>query len=520
MGITNEELLSAEVELQKNQIRFEETQELALIGSWEINLKSMEVNWSKEMYKIFELKETVAGLIHKTYQKAIHPDDIPKLDKAIKQLITTGQIGSIEFRILSKDKTIKYISAIGEPLKNKTNGGVHSIRGTVQDITKQKLAALAKSDFLSCMSHEIRTPINGIIGIANLLKEENLSDVQKEYINTLNFSADHLSTLVSDILDFSKIESGQMSFEKISFNLEKNCLQIIKQFEHRAIEKGIKLVFTPEKLGSYSLYGDYGRLNQVLANLLSNALKFTEKGAVTLSYQIIEECEDKINIRFIVKDTGIGIAGCQLDNIFESFTQANESITRKYGGTGLGLTISKKLVELQKGKISVKSKIGEGSAFTVQLSFDKHVYKSSLLPAISIEQLSPIAKDLNGMKILIAEDNNINAMVLTRFLTKWNTKTAVAKDGLEVLHILENEEFDLILMDIQMPNLDGIEATEIIRKNIWKGYANIPIIAFTADASVDTHADLIKKGFYHCITKPFNPDTLYNYLKKSFVLSK
>jgi signal transduction histidine kinase/ActR/RegA family two-component response regulator len=505
----------AEAELNKSQVRFEETQELAHIGSWEFNFISKEVIWSKEMYRIFEAEGKPSTRLIDLYRKRIHPSDIPLVQKAIRSVVKNHGTNTVEARILCRNGTVKYVLAIGEVVKDPYVGEVIGLRGTVQDITKQKQAAMAKSEFLSCMSHEIRTPINGVVGIANLLMEESLTKKQKEYIKTLNFSAQHLATVVSDILDFSKIESGHMIFERVSFNLEKNCRYVFNLFANKAAEKNITFNFLPAPMKDYSLYGDYVRLNQVLSNLLSNAIKFTGKGSVDFSYFIEEENGDKVKISFRVKDTGIGIPEENQKQIFESFTQADETITRQYGGTGLGLTISKKLVELQGGSIFVNSLRGKGSEFIVELWFDKHVYKKETLPGITTAEKNQ-NKDLNGMKILVAEDNNINAMVLTRFLSKWNIESKVAQDGSEAIEMLKKESFDIVLMDIQMPNLDGIEATKIIRQSEDELLKNILVVAFTADASVDNHRELLKIGFNHCMTKPFNPETLFLFLKKNY----
>ncbi|MFI5131786.1 MAG: ATP-binding protein [Chitinophagales bacterium] len=504
----------AEAELKKSQIRFEETQELAHIGSWEFSFVTKEIAWSKEMYRIFEVEEYSSASLATLYRKRILREDVPVVQRAIKSLVKNHGTNAVECRISGQSAAVKYILVIGEIIKD-PNGAVTGLRGTVQDITKQKLAAMAKSEFLSCMSHEIRTPINGVVGIANLLLEEDLNEKQKEYIKTLNFSAQHLATVVSDILDFSKIESGHMVFEKVSFNLEKNCQYLFNLFANKAAEKRIGFNFLPSPMKEYSLYGDYVRLNQVLSNLLSNAIKFTDKGSVDFSYSIKDDNGDKARICFSVKDTGIGIPEENQKQIFESFTQADETITRQYGGTGLGLTISRKLVELQGGNISLKSIRGKGSEFTVELSFDKHVYKKETIVPITTAEKNQ-NKDLTGMKILVAEDNNINAMVLTRFLTKWKIESKVAKDGSEALKMLGIENFDMVLMDIQMPNLDGIEATKIIRQSDNHLLKNMMVVAFTADASVDTHRELLKIGFDHCITKPFNPEALFTFLKKNF----
>jgi signal transduction histidine kinase/ActR/RegA family two-component response regulator len=391
---------------------------------------------------------------------------------------------------------------------------------------KAEQTTLAKSDFLSTMSHEIRTPINGVIGLSNLLLEEKLSDKQMEYVKTLNFSAQHLLALVSDILDFSKIESGSLHLEKTSFNLEKLCKHVFDLYKGKADEKGIVYNFNPVPVKDYSLYGDPTRLSQILSNLLSNAIKFTSKGSVDfsytlkdkeeplveLSYRLKEESNHKVLVEFIIKDSGIGIPQQQQSKIFESFSQADKSITREYGGSGLGLTISKRLVELHGGSITVNSVHGKGSEFIVSVPLDKHVYTDK--EALERNARKTPTEKLTGMKILIAEDNHINALVLTRFLQKWNAEFVVAKDGQEAVDCIKKERFDVVLMDLQMPIMDGMEATALIRNIDDDSINKIPIVAFTADALIDNHRRLIKLGFDHCLTKPFNPEALLKFLKR------
>lgn len=387
----------------------------------------------------------------------------------------------------------------------------------LEDATIEKIRAeqshIAKNDFLSTMSHEIRTPINGVIGISNLLMEEELTVRQKEYVNILNFSSRHLLSIVSDILDFSKIESGNIHFDKNSFDLKSTCFNITELYNSRAKEKNINLFFEPDESVSNSLHGDSVRLCQVLTNLVSNAIKFTEKGSVTLKYRNISETTSNITIKFSIKDTGIGIAKDKIDKIFESFSQADASISSQFGGTGLGLTISKKLIELQGGKISVNSELGKGSEFVFYLSFEKHVYVDNLPTP---NRVTDRVKNLQGMKVMVVEDNRINAQVLSSFLKKWNIQIELATNGKEALEKLDESEFDLVLMDLQMPVMDGKEATKIIRTEKLSSYGKIPIIALTADASSDTQKSITQFGFNHYLSKPFSPDALYRLLNKYY----
>ena len=359
------------------------------------------------------------------------------------------------------------------------------------------------------MSHEIRTPINGVIGISNLLLEEKLTDVQREYVDTLRFSAQHLSSIVSDILDFSKIESGNLILEKVPFFLREVASNVFKLFENKANEKQLRFNFFPDPSIHDQLLGDYVRLSQILSNLLSNAIKFTETGSIELAYSLKETKGDRFLIEFSVRDTGIGIAPEQTERIFDNFSQADVSTTRKYGGTGLGLTICKKLVELQEGNIKVDSQLGQGSVFTVEIWYEKQLEKLKA----TIPKSTPVF-DLGGMKILVAEDNNVNILVLTPLLKRWGAQYLVANDGEEAIALTQKEDFDVIIMDIQMPNVDGREAANTIRMLPDEHKRSIPIIAFTAEASVESKQELLLSGFNDCLTKPFQPEILYNTLKK------
>ncbi len=385
---------------------------------------------------------------------------------------------------------------------------------TIEKIRAEQ-SAEAKSEFLSTMSHEIRTPINGVIGIANLLKDEDLTPRQKEYVDILGTSSKQLYSLISDILDFSKIETGKVEFDTTSFNLDVLCHSVFHVFKIAAKEKNITFKYTPDKTIQNSVYGDSNRLSQILTNLLSNAIKFTNKGSVTLSYRLLSKTTNSNTIEFSVKDTGIGIKEEEKEKIFQGFSQANKSISTQFGGTGLGLVISKKLIEMQGGNIQMKSDYGIGTEFTFYLTFESHAFIDT---EKAIQSSNSIKKDksiLNGMKVLVAEDNSINVLVIKRFLEKWSVNFKIVGNGKEALALLAKEDFDLVLMDLHMPEMDGEEATSEIRKMNNK-ISTIPIVALTANASVDTQQKLLNNGFTNYISKPFSPDNLFKILKKYY----
>jgi len=500
----------AEAQILQSQVLYEEAQTIAQVGSWEFNLSGGELHWSKETYRIFGLENCPDEQLLGAWREKCHPVDLIKLDEAIQNTVHTGVQFHVEHRAIFKDGRVKYIACIGEAIRN-SEGQIVGLKGTDQDITAQKQAAIAKSEFLASMSHEIRTPINGVIGIADLLMEEQLSPTQREYLDTLKFSAQHLSSIVSDILDFSKIESGKLVLERIPFDLAKVTSHVFRLFENSAKDKTITLTFVPDPRIKHLLTGDYFRLSQVLSNILSNAIKFTDKGSVELAYHLMEEMKSSVRVKFSVKDTGVGISAEQLEQIFDDFTQADVSTSRKYGGTGLGLSISKKLVEQQGGSISVESRLGQGSTFSVEMKYDKHEDLSSTIAA-DIPATPPM--NLQGMTFLIAEDNDVNALVLTAILKKWGAKYTLAQDGQEAIDCMKKDDFDAIIMDIQMPNVDGKEATQVIRQFSDDRKRNIPIIAFTAEASVEFQEEYLNCGFNDCVTKPFRPEQLYKILKK------
>ncbi|MEY4875529.1 MAG: hypothetical protein RL708_678, partial [Bacteroidota bacterium] len=371
---------------------------------------------------------------------------------------------------------------------------------------KAEEAALEKQQFASIMSHEVRTPLNAVIGMTNILLMDNPRDNQIQELNTLKFAAENLLMLVNDILDFSKIESGKVNLEKITFDLPIMVNNLKNSYQFKADEKGIKINLIVDESIPHQLLGDPTRISQILNNLVSNAIKFTEIGFVDISIRAIQQLNGSVKIRFEIADSGIGIPMEKHQSIFDSFSQANSDTTRKYGGTGLGLTITKRLVELHNSKIFIDSDLGKGTTFYFDIDFIVSFEK--LLPIINFNDYSDTK--IAGKRILLVEDNPFNQLIATKFLAKWNAIVDTAENGKIALEKLNsNSNYDLILMDIQMPVMDGIATTKAIREHQDISLQSIPIIALTAVAMENDKEKLLKDGMNDYLSKPFNPTDLY-----------
>lgn len=380
-------------------------------------------------------------------------------------------------------------------------------------------AVMIKSQFLSTMSHEIRTPMNAIIGFTHLLMQNPRPD-QVSKLKTLKFSAENLMVLINDILDFNKIEAGMIEFEEVDFSIKELISNIRETMIEKAREKGIQLrLLTDEGLPEFVI-GDPMRLGQIILNLVSNAIKFTNKGKVVISTILSHQDSTKTTINFEVMDTGIGIQENKQQYIFESFTQASSDTTRKYGGTGLGLTITRRLLELQGSSIALKSKPGEGSVFSFELSF---LNSSCKLEKAEIIAYSP-KESLTGIRLLIAEDNQVNVLLAQEFFSQWDVECDVAENGVLALELIKINDYDLVLMDLQMPEMDGYETTRKVRELKDNKYMELPIIALTAATTLDIRDKAFLTGMNDYISKPFNPDELYmkirQYGKRNHAISK
>lgn len=370
-------------------------------------------------------------------------------------------------------------------------------------------AAQSKSDFLSTMSHELRTPLNSVIGMTQLLLNSPYSKEQEENLKIINFSALNLHMLINDVLDFSKLESDKLNLEAISIDLYKLINEISSGMRFQAREKGLELIVEiDEVIRSQKIITDPTRITQIIHNLLGNAIKFTHSGHVSLRLKAYNVEDETIDILFSVTDTGIGINDEQNEVIFDAFTQASSSTTRNYGGTGLGLTIVKRLLILFESNIHLNSAEGKGSEFYFNISFKKDSQPELIQNTYDFEEY-----DLNGLKILVVEDNPINILLLKKIFSNWNNVPVIAVNGIEALEKVEELVYDVILMDIHMPLLDGYETTRLIRNMPDITRSAIPIIALTASVSDDLYSKIKEAGMNEFINKPFNSDDLYNKLK-------
>ncbi|HZJ73405.1 MAG TPA: PAS domain S-box protein [Perlabentimonas sp.] len=508
----------AQEEILRSEIRFRQLAELLPEKVFEANSQgylTFANNYLKSFFNYTD-KAIAQGLHIYQLFDAKHHDIISSY---LNNSIVTPELPSVELMALKSDNStfpvLTHIIAIVE------NNRISRYMGVMVDISAQKnqeqelvkakneaeQASRAKERFLSTMSHEIRTPMNAVIGMTNILLSEKPMEHQLAYLQSLKYSAEGLMSLLNDVLDFSKIEAGKHVVNSKAFDLEKFAKGVYKVFKYSATKKGIDLSLSYDDTLPANVVSDSGKLNQILTNLTSNAIKFTAKGGVGIEFKKVRETAASVWVRFSVSDTGIGIPIDKQKVIFKEFVQANANTTRQYGGTGLGLAISHKLVSVLKGSLEVTSSPSKGSEFFFTLSLRKSKVAKKNTSDLVTKPIS-ISKLDRPVRVLVVEDNEINSFIVLKFLKDWGFDTQLAENGAEAVSMVRNNSYDLILMDLEMPVMSGYEATKEIRAMTDTSKCDIPIIALTASAMLDVQHKIFNLGMNGFILKPFKPADL------------
>ena len=494
------------------------------VGIWDYDIINNHLKWDNQMFILYGITPDQFSGAYEAWKEGLYPDDLLRGDKEIQMALRGEKDFDTEFRVVWPDGTIRNIRALAIVQRNTAGQPTHMI-GTNWDITANKqteeqlllarevaeAANLAKSSFLANMSHEIRTPMSGMLGMTGLLLGTSLTDKQRNYAEKIRTSGNSLLAILNDILDFSRINAGKLTLENVPFSMEDVMENVVNIFGSLVAEKGIRLQATIAPELTATLLGDPLRLAQVINNLMGNAVKFTQAGEIRLTVKARRQTSAEVDLEISVQDTGIGMTEEELSRLFTTFGQADESTTRRFGGTGLGLAISRQLVELMGGTIRAESTPGEGSVFTVVLSFP--VAPEIIVQDMPLRPVKP-REGFTGVRALVAEDHELHQEIITELLRQLGIDVDIARNGKEVLEMVRAQDYDILFMDIQMPEMDGIEAAREIRKLDKGSAARLPILALTALAMTGDREKSLDAGMNDHLNKPVDLDLLIAALRR------
>jgi signal transduction histidine kinase/ActR/RegA family two-component response regulator len=506
------ERLRAMHRLHDSDERIKLAEKTASVGIWQLDLQSGTITVSEELASQLGLTRTTSRLSRREWRSIIQAEDRGVLRTALKRALESDGSFEAEFRIVMPNHSVRWFRTQGRiefeaGHSRRLNGASVDITRAHEMVIGLEQAMKARSEFLAHMSHEIRTPMNGLLGTVDLLLDLGVTGEQREYICTIRSCGEALLGTVNDILDLSKIEAGKLIVESIPFELAGLLREIKAIVAPLARARGLELSLGVEAGVPDTLIGDPQRLRQVLLNLLSNAVKFTSYGGVTLNVSAGERSAHHVGLHFSVRDTGIGVPADVQETIFEPFTQADSSTTRRYGGTGLGLPICRGLVAAMNGRLTIESEPERGSTFHFTVVFP--IAAGRVEPATGI--IERIPRSSRGLRILLAEDNPVNQKVAARLLERMGHRVDIAENGTQAVETVTKAAYDVVLMDCQMPEMDGYTATQIIRS--MSGMSGLPIVAMTAHARAEDRQRCLAAGMNDYLSKPISAERLYDLLE-------